>query len=83
MTNCCPPQMLLPAALGRGRPTSSHSHTYLEVLKLSSESLKTWDVLWSHLHDVATGSRGWLIGNQELSTRTPEFIQEGPALLTP
>lgn len=74
--------MLLPTALGGGT-THCFSHTYLEVLELSSESLKTWDGLRSHLHDVATGSWGWLIGNQELSTETPEFIQEGPALLTP
>lgn len=43
-----------------------HSHTHLEVLEFSSESLKTRDALWSHLHDVAVGSWSWLIGSQEL-----------------
>ncbi len=37
----------------------------LEVLEFSSESLKTRDALWSHLHDVAVGSWSWLIGRQE------------------
>lgn len=73
--------MLLPAARGGRQPIPSHLHTYLEVLEFSSESLKTWDALWSHLHDVAAGSRGWLVGNQELGMGTPEFIREGPALL--
>lgn len=75
--------MLLRAALGGRQLIPPHSHTHLEVPELSGESLKTWDVLWSHLHDVATGSWGWLIGNQELRTETPGFIQKDPALLTP
>lgn len=45
---------------------SLRSHTHLEVLEFSSESLKTGDAVWSHLHDVAVGSWSWLIGSQEL-----------------
>lgn len=76
-------QMLLPVALEGRQAAPSHLHTHLEVLEFSSESLKTGDVLRSHLHDVAAGSRCRLVGNQELGIGTPEFIQEGPALLTP
>lgn len=45
---------------------SLYSHTHLEVLEFSSKSLKTGDAPWIHLHDVAVGTRGWLIGSQEL-----------------
>lgn len=71
--------MLLIAALGGRQPTLSYPHTHLEVLEFSSESLKTWDALRSHLHDVAAGSWGWLVGNQELGTGTPELVREGAA----
>lgn len=75
--------MLLPAALGRRQSIPSPPHTHLEALEFSSESLKTGDALGSHLHDVAAGSRCRLVGDQELGIGTPEFMQEGLALLTP
>lgn len=65
----------------RWETTHPHPCTHLEALELPSEGLEAGDALWSHLHDVAVGSRGWLVGNQELGTGT-EFIQGGPALLT-
>lgn len=56
------------------------SHTHLEVLEFSSESLKTRDVLWSHLHDVAAGSWSWLIGRQELSMQAWRSFTRSPCL---
>lgn len=66
---------------------SLHAHTHLEILEFSSKSLKTRDAVWSHLHDVAVGSRSWLIGSQELgmqhwrSFREVPFLAHSPALI--